>query len=245
MGTFKNLISKYGFSGLVAFLKIKSGRTRAIKLVTLTHSFRLRPGTSDITTFKHIFAHGDYALEITPGPQVIIDAGANIGLAAIYFANRFPRAKIISVELSPQNFNLLTENTAPYHQISPIHAGLWPRHEALKFKQEGISPWGYKVDNSLVENVVTVNSITINDIIAQYQLTTIDLLKIDIEGAEVELFSQNYEQWLPQVRMIIIEFHDRWRPESSKTVKAVLSQNNFREQGTIGENNVFVNTELP
>ena len=244
MGTLKKLTVQFGLSGLLAYLKIKTGATNRIRLRGLPHSIRLRPGTSDVTTFKHIFAHGDYDFQFTPAPRVIVDAGANVGLAAVYFANRYPDAQIIAIELSPDNFHLLQENTRHYPHISIIHAGLWPRHETLKFQQEGVSPWGYKVNNSLTDNSISVKSVTIPDILTKYQIATIDLLKIDIEGAEVELFSSSCEAWLPKVRHIIIEFHDRWRPDSSRVVRDQLARFQFKESGTVGENVVFVNTRF-
>ena len=115
--TFNNLIKNHGFSGLVAFVKIKIGLTNNIKLKNIEHKIALRPNTSDVTTFKHIFAHGDYDISIKPEPKLIIDAGANIGLASIYFANRYPSAKIIAVELAPSNFQVLLKNTSHYNQI--------------------------------------------------------------------------------------------------------------------------------
>ncbi len=244
MGTFTKLAGQFGFSGVIAFFKIKAGCTKNLRLKGLTCPITLRPGTSDIATFKHIFAHGDYNLQITPGPKVIVDAGANIGLSAIYFANRFPEARIIAIELSPENYRLLNKNTRHYPGITTVHAGLWPKNEVLKFKQEGVSPWGYRVDNTLANGSVPVASITMNDILNRYRLATIDLLKIDIEGAEVELFAENYTHWLPKVRCLVIEFHDRWRPGSSATVTAALAKCNFRAEGTVGENAVFINRGL-
>ena len=242
--TLTRLIQKFGFSGLIAFTKIKTGLTKSIQLKGITNKITLRPNSSDITTFKYIFAHGDYEFDFEPKPNVIIDAGANVGLASIYFANKYPTAKIIAVELSPSNFQVLVNNTTHYKNIEEINAGLWPKNETLKFKEEGFSPWGYKVNNKLDGDSISIDSITIPDIIERYSIKKVDLLKIDIEGAEVELFSENYDSWLPRVKYIMIEFHDRSRPESSKTVREALSRFNFRDLGMVGENAVFVNDIL-
>ena len=242
--TLTRLIQNFGFSGLIAFAKIKTGKTNSIHLNGITNKITLRPNSSDVTTFKHIFAHGDYEFDIEPKPKVIIDAGANVGLASIYFANKYTTAKIIAVELSPSNFQVLFNNTTLYKNIEVINAGLWPKNQILKFKEEGFSPWGYKVNNKLDGNSISIDSITILDIIEKYSIKKIDLLKIDIEGAEVELFSENYDSWLPKVKFIMIEFHDRSRPESSKTVREALSRFNFRDLGMVGENVVFVNDIL-
>jgi hypothetical protein len=69
----------------------------------------------------------------------------------------------------------------------------------------------------------------------------IDLLKIDIEGAEAELFSTNYESWLPKTRVIVIELHDA---NCTKIVKTVLSQYNFREINFSESVGVYFNEKL-
>ena len=244
MGTFNRLVYNHGFSGLIAFIKIKVGRTKNIQLAGIENKITLRPNSSDVTTFKHIFAHDDYNYDLEQAPKIIIDAGANIGLASIYFTNKYSSAKIIAIELSPTNFQVLAKNTDLYKNIEAINAGLWPVNQALKFKEEGFSPWGYKVNNKLEGNSISIDSITIPDIIEKYNISRIDLLKIDIEGAEVELFSENYESWLPKVKYIIVEFHDRWKSESSSTVRHTLDKFNFKDLGMVGENVVFINDSL-
>ena len=241
MGTFTNLKRKYGLSGLISFLKIKSGFTSSISLDGLSHPFQLRPNSSDVTTFKHIFAHDDYGFEFEPPIKTIIDAGANIGLASIYFANKYPEVEIICIELDPVNYGLLKVNTEKYPSIETINAGLWHNKETLKFKYEGVSHWGYKVDNDLNDGSVSVDSITMTELISRYDLQSIDILKIDIEGSEVELFSKNYESWLPKVKYLVIETHDRWRSNSTEVVRKAVAKCNFMELGQVGENLVFIN----
>jgi FkbM family methyltransferase len=242
--TFRHLIKNHGLSGLIAFVKIKTGRTSGIQLTGIENKITLRPNSSDVTTFKHIFAHDDYNYTLDQEPKIIIDAGANIGLASIYFTNKYSSARIIAIELSPSNFQVLAKNTDLYKNIEAINAGLWPTNQTLKFKEEGFSPWGYKVNNKLEGNSISIDSITIPDIIEKFNLNIIDLLKIDIEGAEVELFSENYETWLPKVKYIMVEFHDRWRSESSSTVRHALGKFNFKDLGMVGENVVFINDSL-
>jgi len=244
MGTFTNLIKNHGFSGFVSFIKVKTGFTKRIKLKNIKHDISLRPNSSDVTTFKHIFAHNDYDYDVKPSPNVIIDAGANVGLASIYFANRYPSAKIIAIELAPSNFQYLLRNTRNYKQIETVNAGIWNKKEKLKFEDKGVSHWGYKINNKLEGDVVSVESVTMQEILQKFSIKAIDLFKIDIEGAEVELFSQNYENWLPLIKHIMIEFHDRWRPDSSKVVRSILQQYNFKEIGMVGENVVFVNSSI-
>jgi FkbM family methyltransferase len=239
--TFVHLIQNHGFSGFLAFLKIKLGFTKAIKLTNIAHEIRLRPNSSDVTAFKYIFAHDDYDFSLEPEPEVIIDAGANIGLASIYFANRYPKARIIAIELAPSNFEVLLKNTRHYNQIQEVNAGLWHKNELLKFDDGGSNHWGYQVDNSIKGNSVSVESVTTSEIMNKFNIQKIDFFKIDIEGAEAEVFSGNYAEWLPMVRFMMIEFHDRMRPDSSQPIRSLLNEFGFKELEMVGENAVFVN----
>ena len=150
-------------------------------------------------------------------------------------------AKIIAIELAPSNYKLLFKNVCRYPQIKALNAGVWYKKEVLKFKEEGISPWGYKVEKQIQGDGISVPSITLNEIIDTYEIQIIDILKIDIEGAEVELFSENYEHWLPKVRYLVIETHDRWREGSTDVVKTALSKFDFTDLGRVGENLIFKN----
>lgn len=82
------------------------------------YDVELRLFTSDIPIFHQVFAARDYdspALPATAG--TIVDLGANIGLASVFFALRYPSARIFALEPDPKNFAALVRNTT----------GFWPR----------------------------------------------------------------------------------------------------------------------
>jgi hypothetical protein len=66
-----------------------------------------------------------------------------------------------------------------------------------------------------------------DDLVNMYNLETIDILKIDIEGAEKELFTYNYENWLQKVRCIVIELHDLYRPGCATAFFKAISSREF------------------
>ena len=72
-----------------------------------------------------------------------------------------------------------------------------------------------------------VESITIDNIMSENNFKTVDILKIDIEGAEKDLFEKNYEKWLPNIKIIMVETHDRMVPQSAFTVMNTLNKYNF------------------
>src|SRR3989344_5879030 len=81
-----------------------------VRIKKITHPLILRPGTSDVPLLYHIFVEGEYNIQPKTEPSFIIDAGANVGFTAVYFANRFPKARIIAIEPEESSFNLLKRN---------------------------------------------------------------------------------------------------------------------------------------
>jgi len=177
------------------------------------YPFRLRIPSSDVATYRQVFIDQEYDFVVETQPGVIVDAGANIGLASIYFANRYPDAKIIAIEPEQSNFDLLKENTAPYSNVIPVQAALWNKHEEINLIDPGLGKWGFmtemkspseRLPGSICHPVMAV---TIDEIMRDYGLTKIDILKIDIEGAEREVFGDT-SSWIGRVDAIIIELHE-------------------------------------
>lgn len=102
----------------------KSAVLLRIKRPDCRFPFVLRFPSSDPDTFEQIFVSNEYDFLVETQPQIIVDAGANIGLASIYFANNYPEAKIIAIEPEQSNFELLKKNVAPYPNIIPLQAAL-------------------------------------------------------------------------------------------------------------------------
>ena len=85
----------------------------------------IRIGTTDEGAYEQVLLEHQYAIDLPFSPRVIVDAGANIGTTSIYFAHRYPEARIIAIEAEASNFALLSKNVEPYARITPIHAALW------------------------------------------------------------------------------------------------------------------------
>ncbi|MDP3698773.1 MAG: FkbM family methyltransferase [Nanoarchaeota archaeon] len=198
-------------------LKLMFGKEKIqIRLRKIRHPIALRPGTSDVPLLYHIFVEKEYSIKPKKEPAFIIDAGANIGFTAVYFANRFPKARIIAIEPEESNFRLLQKNTRYYPHISCVKAGLWNSKTLLRITNlEKDSKWGFQVEETTGHGPGTCQAISINSILSQEKIKEIDIAKIDIEGSEKELFEKNC-QWLPKTNLIVIEFHDRIRPGSSQ-----------------------------
>lgn len=99
-----------------------------INIQGLPTPFAYRPNTSDEPVIKSIFQFQEYALPIQNfQPKLILDCGGNIGCAAVYFTNKYPDAKIYSVEPEKNNFQMLKFNTCLYENIYPVNSAMWDK----------------------------------------------------------------------------------------------------------------------
>src|SRR5262249_25145134 len=150
---------------------------------------------------------------------VIVDCGAHIGLAAVWFSARFPKARIFAVEPAKENFEILRRNALPYQSISPIHAAVSDHEAKVCLVNAESEPWAWKAMEGDSGDVPTV---TIPDLLSREPNSVALIVKIDIEGGEIELFRSNVE-WIEQVALIVIELHD-WQGGWRGTGHAVFSR---------------------
>ncbi|GAA4406025.1 hypothetical protein GCM10023187_25020 [Nibrella viscosa] len=220
--------------GLVNGLKILSQNLflrSGISIITvpkLVSPIFLRRSKTDIEVFNQIFVELSYDYPLSFEPEFIVDCGANIGLSALFFKSKYPKAQIVAIEPEATNFNLLIKNVSSYSEIFCIRAGIWNTNTVLKVEDENsFGNWGFNCRPVNEKSLNTVNAITINQIMSQYNKSEIDVLKIDIEGSELELFSDKYEKWLPNTKVIMIETHDFIRKGCSKSFFSAISKYNF------------------
>ncbi len=185
-------------NGNLFYLTIKESRTPIF----------LRMNSSDVRVFDQVFHEKQYNLELAEAPEVILDCGANIGLTSVYFANRYPHATIIAIEPEEDNFKMLKKNTEAYKNVHCINYGVWNKTANLQITPGAKGAWSFTVKEVNYEDGNTIKAISIEDIMKMFSLKKIDLLKIDIEGSEKEVFAEGSEYWLPQVKTIILELHD-------------------------------------
>lgn len=217
----RNYGFKVGFGIWVRFIRPFSQNV-CIKSSIFKNPVWLRKNDSDLDIFDQIFTEKQYEwYEIHAlSPKVIIDAGANIGLSAIFFSNLFPDAKIYCIEPGQENHALLLKNTVNYPNITVLNGALWAKHEFLELTNpEGFSAGHAFSSSQAAEGVV---GYTMDELIQMYSLERIDILKMDIEGAEKEIFEAEDLSWLEKVNILVIELHDMYRMGTSQPfIKAI------------------------
>jgi FkbM family methyltransferase len=221
-------VRRFGVTGAVATHRriwSKKNGLQEIEIPGLPHPVSVRCGTADASTLEKIFVWNDYDLDYPAGVKTVIDAGANIGLSAIYFATRFPDARVVAIEPQSENFRLLERNTARYPNVIPLHAALWSDDTQLGLSNpdDRVDSYQYTPDAA----VETVPAFNMPSVLSRFEMPLVDLLKIDIEGAETEVFAQTPE-WVRRVDMFIIELHGAAARDAFITATATLDAVRYR-----------------
>ncbi|HEY7772650.1 MAG TPA: FkbM family methyltransferase, partial [Marinagarivorans sp.] len=127
----------------------------------------------------------------------------------------------------------------PYPNITPIQAALWHKNEEIELLDPGLGSWGFMTGQKPSPDQASstarhkVLGMTVDSLMVQFQLERIDILKIDIEGAEKEVFSDTSE-WLPKVDAMIVELHERMKAGCNRSFYA--GSQGFDNEWTLGEN---------
>lgn len=172
-----------------------------------------RFNSSDREVFRTIFELYEYeCLTDIQDVKLIIDCGANVGYSSAYLLTRFPQAKVIVVEPDSKNFAMLQRNLAPYgDRVKFYQSGIWSHTAGLKVcrgEYRDGREWATQVRECLPGEEPDVEAIDIGTILRDSGSDKIDILKIDIERSETEVFARNYKEWLDRTRNMVIELHD-------------------------------------
>jgi len=232
-------ISCFGFLRGTFFLAARTVRLYPIGKVVLATvpgsdlQLLVRLGTPDIIVFNDVY-HGkenDWNFEVAP--KTIMDGGAYTGLSTAYFAARYPGAKIMAIEPSEDNFALLKRNVSKLENVYPLNAALWSESGSLVLTDPGRDYWGLTVQesdtdagpdqpNSLI-SPTKVDALSISDLMNDYEVDRLNLLKLDIEGSEKEIFSDAHP-WIDRVDAISIELHDRFKPGCARAFFGAVAE---------------------
>jgi FkbM family methyltransferase len=207
------------------------GAVRTVKLDNVAHPIAARTGTSDVKTFDEVFVKKEYDLPFDDfTPEQILDLGANIGYASIWFASRWPGARILSVEPDAENFQMLRRNAEPWqNRITPLLAAVWHRPATVQVVNPKAAANAFQVGESSAPGETGVQGYTVAQLMEKLGCERLGLLKMDVEGAEAELFRHNNE-WLDRVDVLVVELHDRLVPGCAEALCDALRGRRFRQE---------------
>lgn len=196
---------------------------REVPLRKLDYPITIRPGTPDVACIVQNLVRAEYGQFSLPlGPSLIIDAGAYIGDVSIYFMNRFPDASIIALEPSHEHYALAMINLAPYAgRFRLLNKALWYRRTTMSLA-------GDYIGGALQEyepGSRSVDCVELDSLLSDLNVERVDILKLDIEGAEDEVLMRNNDSWLRKTDRLIVEFHS---PDVASRCTSMLVSKGFK-----------------
>jgi len=161
---------------------------------------------SELKIIREVFFGAEYVCPDDIKPDVVVDLGSNAGYSVLYFKSVYPSARIIAVEPHPQTFERLKLNTAHLADVDLINAAVTD-YAGKATLYYGKKSWAAALtaSNDRPASAV-VPAITLRDLTEELGLTKIDLLKIDIEGAEDQVLASS-ASILKHTRLVIFEYH--------------------------------------
>lgn len=228
---YRQTVGPRGLLAISANLVCRYPKHVSLNHESLRHPLFVRLRTSDAEVYEDIFLVKAYDYPTSVPPRTIVDVGANCGMTSVYYANRYPRATVVSVEPENSNYAALVRNTRAYPNVIPIHAALWNEDGEVelfpgwpRFRKWG--KWGFRVRQGS-----GCRALTLPTLMREVGFKNVDILKIDVEGAEREIFSNC--DWMGKVKLLAIELHDRNWPGCTQAVEAVTSQYHKTERGFV------------
>jgi len=201
------------FCDLKAHIGVGGSSLFKLKVTNAEHCIFMRVGSSDREVLGQIFIEREYEPIAVTHPKTVLDLGANSGYSSAYFLSKYPAASVVAVEPDPGNYAICCRNLRPFgSRAKVVHGAAWPECSKLvvdKGNWRDGREWTRQV--KLAKEGATpsesIDGYDMPTLIGLCGAAEIDLLKIDIEGSELELFSRNTESWLPRVRNLCIELH--------------------------------------
>ena len=201
-------------------------RYTEVKTELIGHEILIPDNASYLFMKKEIFNEEIYNFNNENSQPYIIDGGANIGLASIYFKLKYPNSNIIAFEPDEKIYNILQFNIKSFNlkKIKLINKGLWNENTKLSFKSEG-------ADGGLISDV---NNQTLSDCVVEvlslkpFLNKKVDFLKLDIEGAETTVL-KDIRSELNLVDRIFVEYHSFIAQEQTlNEIIDILTKAKFR-----------------
>ena len=187
-------------------------RQMEFRLPHMANQVSIRTGTSDMQVFHDIFIWGEYGfLKPVADITTVLDIGANVGYSSTYFAGIYPKCEVVAVELMHSNFEQLSRNTAFLgNRIRTVEAAVWSHNDGVSIADDTFrdgDAWSYHASEAEAgKNLVP--SITMFELMQQHAMPRANICKIDIEGAEYELFAPGNRRWVNNCDVILLEIHE-------------------------------------
>ena len=206
----------------VCIVKLRNGLT-----------FKIRRKSGDMIALIEDFYENQYFrnkyLHFDPDLP-IIDAGAHIGTFTLLVAKLYKATQIIALEIDPDTYTSLLDNIKlnNIHSVSAKNLGLWKHKGKTDLHFVGNDTLGCSIVKNWNDHSKRVQVTTLLDVMSELKLKSVGLLKVDIEGAEYDVFYSLPVSVFKKIRNIIVEYHlSDQKQESGVALKRFLQSHGF------------------
>jgi len=207
----------------------------------------------DYRVIKQIFSDNDYGIEklarcseiqawyqkiINDGKEpLIIDCGGNSGMATRFFSETYHMAKIVYIEPVMDNYQMAIINNQQNPKLEFINSAIGSRVAKADINDPGQGNWGFRVEEN---ETGSVEIISVDSILEKVELSNAVpfIIKIDIEGFEENLFSENVD-WIDRFPLMIIELHDWMLPRKANSKNFLIQISKRNRDFVFFAENVF------
>ena len=189
----------------------------------------INDGPTFYSGYVNIFEKGIYEFSARTKEPRIIDCGVNIGISVLYYKSIYPRARVLGFEAAPEILPLLRQTLSEnsLDDVEIVSAALADKAGRMEFfldrKDGGTLVAGTSVHEGHEWPTISVPTVPLAD----YLDDPVDLLKMNIEGAEWMVL-QAAESKIRNVNEIIIEYHHLpGLPRTLHEILALLHRNGF------------------
>ena len=179
----------------------------------LLHTIKIRKNFIDKEVVHYVLQdqyHLPPALAKISLNPVILDLGSNIGLTIVHMKHIYPTAKIIGYEMNTENYLIAKRNTKFYDDVILVNTAVWIEDNTVKYRNTANYD-SFAIQNGIpkkdADELIEVPSLKLASIIKNHNLTHIDYLKMDIEGAEKAILESEDLSWMDKVGAMNIEMH--------------------------------------
>lgn len=172
----------------------------------------LRLDTSDAKVVLQVYRDHEIRPPVPVEAATILDAGANIGITAGYFLDRFPGARLVAVEPDSENLRALHANlAADAGRVTIVEGGLWDEPGRLRIANPESESWARRVETAGPETPRdggdTIDAYTLDGLLERLDADRFDIIKIDIEGAESRILVDRFRAHFDRAKMVFVEAH--------------------------------------
>jgi FkbM family methyltransferase len=171
-------------------------------------------------------------LKFVADVRVVMDIGANVGAAAVYFSLLYPEARIFSFEPAAAPYELLRANTRDRDNVRTYNFGLFSSdRDDVQLYSGAVDSGTASVGSSnlTIAESETVRLRSVADWLTENSITRIDVLKIDTEGCEVPIM-RAMRDLIPTIKVVYLEYHSE---DDRREIDRLLEQSHALVGGRI------------